>query len=123
MSSDPITARAYVEELEKRVQDMEMQLQDRALDGSRPEFVSGNKTNSPDPPSAAAGSSGSATFELNAIESRPYLTSSSRSEPEEGNARPSADGEANQAPYVINAEGTKMRFFGNMALSLRVNLS
>ncbi|KAE8167573.1 fungal-specific transcription factor domain-containing protein [Aspergillus tamarii] len=106
------TSRAYVEELEKRVQDMEMQLQDRALDGSRPEFVSGNKTNSPDPPSAAAGSSGSATFELNAIESRPYLTSSSRSEPEEGNARPSADGEANQAPYVINAEGTKMRFFG-----------
>ncbi|OGM40634.1 hypothetical protein ABOM_010711 [Aspergillus bombycis] len=112
MSSDSITTRAYVEELEKRVQDMEMQLQDRTLDAPRPEFVSENKRNSPVPSAAAAGTSDSANCEPNAIESQPYLTSPSRTQLEESNAQPSADGEANQAPYVINAEGAKMRFFG-----------
>ncbi|QRD92426.1 fungal-specific transcription factor domain-containing protein [Aspergillus flavus] len=106
------TSRAYVEELEKRVQDMEMQLQDRTLDSSWRGFVSENKRNSPAPSSAAAGTSDGATFELNAIESQPYSTSPSRSQPEEGNAQPNVDGGASQAPYVINAEGTKMRFFG-----------
>ncbi|KNG80801.1 hypothetical protein ANOM_010315 [Aspergillus nomiae NRRL 13137] len=112
MSSDPIPIRAYVEELEKRVQDMEMRLQDRTLDALRQESLSENKRNSPVQPSAAAGTSTSANFEPNAIESQSYLTSPSRSPLGEDNAQPSTDSEAIQAPYVINAEGTKMRFFG-----------
>ncbi|GAB1198572.1 hypothetical protein APSETT444_007898 [Aspergillus pseudonomiae] len=111
MSSDPIPIRAYVEELEKRVQDMEMRLQDRTLDASRQESLSENKRNSPVQSSAAAGTSTSANLEPNAIESQSYLTSPSRSPLGEDNAQPSTDSEAIQAPYVINAEGTKMRFF------------
>ncbi|KAE8375274.1 fungal-specific transcription factor domain-containing protein [Aspergillus bertholletiae] len=86
------TSRAYVEELEKRVQDMESQLQDRTLDETRPGFEPEDKRHSSVSPLAVTGATSSAAVG--------------------STAEPSADSEANQVPYVINAEGTKMRFFG-----------
>ncbi|KAF7586057.1 hypothetical protein BBP40_009623 [Aspergillus hancockii] len=106
-------SRAYVEELEKRVQELEVQLQGRTLHTTitQPQDKPANEGISPSSLLESASARNSTTFDSH-VDNQPYFGSPTRSQPDDSNIQPNTGSEASQAPYVINAEGRQMRFFG-----------
>ncbi|KAE8152330.1 fungal-specific transcription factor domain-containing protein [Aspergillus avenaceus] len=103
------SSRAYVEELERRVQDMERQLQEQSHGSPehRPSYAPTRRSNkrprttranSPDQPGG--------------LDNQSPFSASAAYEPEEDGVQSNSATEPNQASYVINADGKRMRFFG-----------
>ncbi|KAB8236454.1 fungal specific transcription factor domain-containing protein [Aspergillus alliaceus] len=91
---------------------MEVQLQERPTHASRTESDSPNKIDASIPPLTTARISTNINSGSNDVENQSYLSSPSKSQPDEDNIQSNTDSEANRAPYVINAEGARMRYFG-----------